>query len=450
MFGFFLSMPGWKHRFTRVLLPLVTCASLAGCLADNAPIVQVVPEVVLAPQNPRFQAIDFVPPASGSMLVMWNRSVADTQLNFKGYLVELWKSDTDNTNPPGTDTLTQLLDSVYIFRTGTLVADTSCTFKGIPGYPQGIPLGRYTIQVYGVKADSTGTLSLDSSVYSALFDPLPLTNPTNIEATSAGPTQVMLHWTPATTERDTGFYRYVIYYRDTTKIDTGHVWGFVPKYSPQFLSSTAEVNVPGHTPLNQTSVEWPYQFWIKSERVDSTFVYGGDTNAVVWAGAEHLSSPGSDSVGWGGIHNSIFIGSFNQNLAIVDDSNRSDMQVKIDTNGGVVTLTGENGVRFLDDGTGSARMDTASALDSIFYTYPYATPSQFTVKSATLPKNATSAGIVLYLMIPDKNLHNAPEWARLFIKSFGGAFLNASGGIHCDASFQPAVSSDGTQHLPYY
>jgi hypothetical protein len=450
MFGYALSK--WSKR----LIPLLIV--LAGCLPDNGPIVQVVPRVVLAPQNPRFQAIDFSAPASGSMLVKWNRSIADTQLNFKGYFVKLYKVDsTQNVDLSNSIPIA----TAQIVRSGRLLPDSTHLFTQTTLGPT-IPLGDYGVVIFGVKANDSSSLSTDSSEYFGLFDPRPLTNPTNLRATSLGPTQIGLCWTPSPTEKDSGFFRYVIYYRDTTKNDTGRVIATNQKQSPVIDSgvtinwndSTAIVSVPGVTPQNGTTSEWPYQFWVKSERNDSTFFYPGDTNSETWAGAQNLTSPGADSGSgvWGGFHNSIFIGSFNQAWAIVDDSNRTDKQVTvtIDANNKTVTLTDTNGCFFLDDGTGTARMDTTYSLGSIYYKYPYATPSDFRVQSVTLPATATSTGIVLYLMIPDPLVGN-PEWARLFIsRQKDGTFINSSGGIHCDASFQPALSNDGSKHLPYY
>jgi len=461
MFRYSLSKSPRSKSPGKFILFIVVCATLGGCLADNGPIVQVVPRLVLAPQNPRFQAVNFIPPVSGSILVKWNRSIADTQLNFKGYFVKLWTSDTIGVIQGDPDNLDTLIDSVRINRIGSRIPDTFYTFTQSK-LGSSIPIGRYTVVVYGVKANDSGTLSQDSSMYSALFDPRPLLDPTNLRATSLGPTQIGLRWTPSPEDSSSRFFRYVIYYRDTTKNDTGHVIALDQKAATitdtngvkfGWDDSTAIVNVPGVTPQNGTTIEWPYQFWIKSQRIDSTFFYGSDTNSETWAGAESLPSPGVDSGGWGGFHNSIFIGTFNHAYAIVDDSNRSDMQVQISFNAGMVTLTAKNGCYFLlDNSTGTARMDTAFSLGSIYYKYPYATPSDFTVTNVQLPQVATSTGIVLYLMIPDNQFSPPkPEWARLFIKlQSDGSFINKSGGIHCDASFQPALSNDGSKHLPYY
>src|ERR1017187_6820481 len=126
-------------------------APLAGCLApDNTPLIQVVPRLVVAPQNLDFKAINYIPfsqPPSGSLQAFWNRSTADTQLNFKGYFVEFWASVINDTT--GIDTKITLIDTATILRIGGAV-DTTDTFSGYNVGPprQGIPLGRYTLVLY--------------------------------------------------------------------------------------------------------------------------------------------------------------------------------------------------------------------------------------------------------------------------------------------------------------
>ncbi|HZK75625.1 MAG TPA: fibronectin type III domain-containing protein [Candidatus Kapabacteria bacterium] len=460
MSGYFLSMP------KRLILLVVACASLAGCLSDNSPIVQVVPRLVLAPQNPRFQAIHYFPgsnPPAGWMLVKWNRSIADTQLNFKGYFVELWSSDTSNFSTTGTENLIQLLDSVHIGRVGTKLADTFYTFMSIPS-ANNIPMGRYTIIVKGEKTAASETLSTDSSQYSALFDPLPLSDPTNLQATSLGPTQIGLRWTPSPDDTSAGFYRYVIYYRDPSKTDTGHIIALIPKL-PIFTDtkgvkigwndSTYSVGVPGVTGANQTTSEWPYQFWIKSERIDSTFFYT-DTNAVIWAGAEQVPKIGNDTgvtaadAGYLRVYNTdtIYFGSLNNQYNVAIDSSKDGRgQVAVTISGNTVTLTatGPDGVGFL------ARTDQDSSLGLVYYSAPLDDPSQFDQASIQLP-SPTNGGVIVYVMMNDDVQSSLGHiWARIFIReqSFGN-YINSNGAIDIKASFQPGVTKDGSQHLPYY
>ncbi len=463
MFGFILSRArrsGWKRRPTRLAI-VAGCLLLAGCLADNSPIEQVVPRIILAPQNPRFQAPDseYVPnsnPPAGCMLVKWNRSVADTQLNFKGYFVKLYRSSYDSAT--STDSfIFPAIDSVHIGRILPRIPDTTCTFCQVQG--QSLTLGRYAVSVFGEKADSTGTLSYDSSTYASLFDPLPYSNPTNLEAESYQPTVVRLHWTPSPQESDIGFYQYVIYYRDTSTsiFDTGHVCALIQKRTG-WMDSEAYVSVPGVTQVGGTTAEWPYQFWIKSERVDSTYFYGSDTNSLIWAGAERLPRNGNDTGSNTGFlqvkdGQSIYFGSLNNQwdlaLDTIPSGGDGKQQVTVHINNGEVTLNAisPDGVGFL------SRMDEDSSLDSIYYSYPLAIASEFSSASITLPSNPTSGGIIVYFMMMDPLLsgENPNEWARIFIRAQpGGGYVNSNGAIDLQASFQPAVSKGGNAHLPYY
>lgn len=447
MFGYALSK--WSKR----LIPLLIV--LAGCLPDNGPIVQVVPRVVLAPQNPRFQAIDFSAPASGSMLVKWNRSIADTQLNFKGYFVKLYKVDsTQNVDLSNSIPIA----TAQIVRSGRLLPDSTHLFTQTTLGPT-IPLGDYGVVLFGVKTNDSSSLSTDSSEYFGLFDPRPLTNPTNLRATSLGPTQIGLCWTPSPTEKDSGFFRYVIYYRDTTKNDTGRVIATNQKQSPVIDSgvtinwndSTAIVSVPGVTPQNGTTTEWPYQFWVKSERNDSTF-FPGDTNSVVWAGAEQVPRSGNDTGVNGGFlqvynNDTIYFGTLNNQYDLAIDSSKDGKgQVSVSIIDGNVTLSVQspNGIGFL------ARTDQDSSLGSVYYSAPLDDPSQFDQKSIQLPSPA-NGGVIVYVMMNDDVRAVGNMWARILIRAQSdGSYINSNGATDIKASFQPAVSNDGSQHLPYY
>ncbi len=473
------------------LLPLVAyCALFAGCIAEPPTPMTVVPETIVPPATVSFSApitgykLHSSPP-TGTMFVHWNQSVADTQLNFKGYFVKLYHADTTGYYVNATYHVdSTLMDSVTIFRPFTApgvpvkFTDTSYTFTSLIGSApnSGIPLGTYAVFVYGLKTGTPVFSSApDSAFYVGLFDPLPLESPTNLRATSYGLTQVLLRWTAPVTDKDTGLYQYVVYYRDTSLMpfDTGHIAALVPKGGND---SMVLVSPPGANSSTSQASEWPYEFWVKAERNDSTFFYGADmygldTNDVRWAGAEACPKnyPGSDSTptgdsipAWGGFHNSLYFGSNNGQWDMVDDSTPGTMQEQsaqvvfsIDTTTNVVTLNTMNGAMFLTEGA-SARIDTTPSLDSLFYTTPLALvadPSlQFTTSSVTLPNPPRSTGIVLYLMIIDQSfLKGQPEYARLFIQRQSPVtFLNSSKGLHCQASFQPGVSKDGGAHLPFY
>jgi hypothetical protein len=464
--------PLGKHLLA--LTPVVAViAMFAGCIADPIVPFQVVPETVVAPQNPFFQAVNYVQfssPPQGQMYVKWNRSVADTQLNFKGYFLQLYTSHPD----PSLlfEDLDSLVDTASIFHLPGKRTDTFYTFKTIqtphiPGAAVSIPLGRYTIKVKSLKTSASDTTiySVDSSLYSAFYDPLPMQNPSNLVATSINATTVALRWTLPVTDKDTGFYRYVVYYKDTTINDTGHVATYVPKGT-----NTVSFSVPPATGSTVTATEWPYEFWVKSQRIDSTFfygpdMYGPDTNQIVWAGAEAVPRNGNETdsslQGYLQVLNgkSMYFGSLNAQWDVAEDSSSTNNtgQVLVSINSGIVTLSvqsynsGLGGVGFLVQ-NGSPRMDADSSLDSVFYTGPLNNPSQFTATSITLPATATNGGVIVYLMMNDDQTPQlGHQWARILIRAqSNGTFVNLNGGIDIKGSFQPGVTKDGSRHLPFY
>ncbi len=453
-----------------ILLFAAMTSTIGGCLSDPTNILQVRPETVLAPGNPSFRAVNYVQyssPPSGQMLVRWNRSIADTQLNFKGYIIELWKSDTNVSanNSLGGEEYTSLLDSIQVFKVSTKIPDTFCTFPSRPG--TSLPLGRYTIVIWGVKTADTIYKSVDSSTFSALFSPQPLQNPTNLRATSVSPTQVLLRWTDPVTSHDTGFWQYVIYYRDTTKSnDTGHFATSVRKGTVLAGGdSTALVPVPGSNLPGSTTPEWPYEFWVKSERIDSTFfygpdLYGPDTNHVIWAGAEQVPKTNFDSTHSGYLlvpaDSAIYFGSYNGQYDVAINHTANTAQLSVTISGGIVTLHAQspNGVGFYN-----GPPEPADSLALIFYTIPRVDPTQFTSSSVSLPPSVNDTGVIVYLMMNDDITPQlGHKFARIFIrKQADGTFDNTSspvhapnGGIDIQASFQPGVTKDGSRHLPFY
>ncbi len=440
------------------LLPLIAYSIvLAGCIAEPPTPMQVVPEVIVPPAGISFSAplsgyIKYSTPPTGTMFVHWSQSVADTQLNFKGYFVKLYTADTNGMYLCQCYDTERLVDTITIFRPYTApgvpvkFTDTSYTFTSLIGSSanSGIPLGTYEVYVKGLKTGTpTFSSTPDSAFYVGLFDPRPLESPTNLRATSVGATTVLLRWTAPVTDKDTGLFQYVVYYRDTSlhPFDTGHVAAIIPILHPNIVNdSVVLVSVPAHNASGSSTSEWPYEFWVKAERNDSTFfygadIYGPDTNEVVWSGAEACPKnyPGVDSAGtgdsippWGGFHNSLYFGSNNGQWDMVDDSNASSMNygseqvvLNIDTTSKTVTLTTASGAMFLGPSANNATYDTTPSLDSLFYTYPFVTPSStFAATSFTLPNPPRSTGIVLYLRMidPTAGLNEAPEYARLFIQ----------------------------------
>ncbi|MDP4200146.1 MAG: fibronectin type III domain-containing protein [Bacteroidota bacterium] len=457
---FLSNQPSRKSLVTLSYLVLSFSSFLfSGCLSDPITGPEVRPRLVLPPQRVMFTSpvSSFVAPATGDMVIRWTRSTADTQLNFKGYYVKVWTSqpDTDQLGTPSESDL-QLVDTAHIAKVAGRI-DTSVTFHTLP-------LGRYTAVVWGEKATDTLGYSLDSARLHFDFDPRPLMNPTNLRATSTSPTTVQLRWDLPSTNKNIGMFGYIVYYHDPiqTRNDSGHYAQFVPAGDS---ANTATVTIPPLlTPLRGAS-EHPYRMWVKAIRKDSAMFYGSDTNEIVWAGAEinppqafslkhdSIGNPIPDS-GYHGFRHSIFMGrpANSQNWGIADDStNQYPHQVALQISGNTLSLNTLNGAAFLSDG-GLARMDTAFDLTHIYYAVPYNDPSQFTINSVTLTNQSSGTGVVLYLMFKDADpAFPANEWARIFIlRQADGTFVNHSGGVDIQVSFQPGVTQGGTSHLPYY
>jgi hypothetical protein len=337
-----------------------------------------------------------------------------------------------------------LIDSAHVRKLpGEL--DTSHTFHSLPA-------DEYTAIVWGEKATDTIGYSLDSAVGSFKFDPRPLTNPTNLRATSIGPNRVRLKWDVPTTYANTGMLGYEGYYRTTVRNDSAHRLAFISKVD-SFTVASADVSTPILQTLLRGSAESAVQFWVKSIRNDSAQFYG-DSNSITWAGAQvFTSAPKIDTGGkvdtsHHGFRHAIFMGVTGTSFGVTDDTIDQNAQIKITINNDQVTLDGMNGAKFLD-----GRMDAAPSLDSIFYSSPYDDPSQFNTPSVTLPATGDS-NLVLYVMFPDRSWGpNYPnEWARILVyRQRNGTYVNAGGGIDVAVSFQPGVASDGSSsHLPYY
>lgn len=435
-----------------ISLVVSVLALLSGCMSDPITGPEVRPRLVLPPTRVSFYSPPetFVAPDKGDMVVRWNRSPADTQLNFKGYFVHLWKTTTtfDSVLHGPNINWTELVDSAHVRKLpGQL--DTSYTFHSRQ-------LGEYTAVIWGEKATDTVGYSLDSTLGTFTFDPRPLTNPTNLQATSSGPGKVRLKWDLPTTYSHIGMAGVAIYYRDPfLRNDSAHRLQIVA--TKDSIVRTADVSIPPLQDGLRGSTERAVQFWVKSVRNDSVYFYGSDTNSIIWAGAQLFAYPPVTSAvdtngkrdssrhGW---RHAIFMGVTGTNFGVTDDSIDANAQVKILIANGVVTLQGMNGAAFLD----GPRMDAAPTLDSIFYSSPYADPAQFNTSNVTLPTSSDS-NVVLYLKFPDLSWKPQlpSEWARILVyRQKDGSFVNGSGAIDIAVSFQPGVAFGGTAHLPYY
>jgi hypothetical protein len=449
-------MPLNSRRLAPLVAVLLSLSAFMGCMDDPVTGPEVRPRLVLAPAKVGFYSpvASFVAPSTGDLVIKWSRSPADTQLNFKGYFVQVWQSVMP-TKVDDTEMLIQPPIGTMHVRKLPGELDTSATFHGVTA-------GRYTARVWGEKATDTLGYSESYGRITFDFDPRPLTNPTNLRATSVGPGQIGLIWDNASTYNYTGMYETRVYYRDASVKDSFHLATAIQRGSDTFgIVHQTKITVGGlKEPLHGSS-ERAVQIWVKAMRNDSTFFYG-DSNSIVWAGAVAYSSGTAttdtsshhvDST-HKGFHHAIFIGQIGggttgAQLGVSDDTIDNNAQIGLQFNSGMVTLQAQNGAAFLD----GPKIDHAISLDSIYYSAPKADPSKFNTQSIQLPATSDSSAIV-YLKFKDfgwDKTNHPDEWARiLIVRQADGSFINASGGIDIEVRFQPGSTFDGSSHLPYY
>ncbi|MEP7234668.1 MAG: hypothetical protein ABI778_05165, partial [Ignavibacteriota bacterium] len=363
-----------------VFIPIL--ALLAGCLGDSVTEVQVVERPIYPPGQVFYSAIT----GTLDLQIRWNPSVVDTQGNFKGYLVKLYKS----TATPGiiTDTaIGALLDSIHVPKT-----DTSKIFTN-----RVTQEGRYTVKVWGERnpdpavPDSVVT-SVGSSDLSFDFDSRELFAPKEIYASSNGQNGVNLFWSKSNWEGNIGAAGYVIRYVDPDN-SSSHL-SFLAK---TYLDSSNTVR--GYrtafvvTPPNLTTpVEKRYKFWIKAIRKDS--VESADSISIIWSGAEMIP-PGGIPVK---LDTALFFGAvgFGYNMVQVDPNDANNALLQVTTSGTDVVLIGKNGTQF------SSKIDQDSALrfSTNFLAAPLAN-ADFNMPQISFPAVGTpDQGTMIYALFP--------------------------------------------------
>lgn len=394
---------------------------LAGCLSDPIDGPEIKPRLVTPPPRVWFFATNFAAPVSGDMVVRWNHAASDTQQNFKGYHVRLYKSDTTAFG----DLLGAFIAEATVLKVGNKV-DTSVVFPNVT-------LGHYTAYVHGIKFADTLALSRDSIAASAFFDPRPLVNPTVIRAGSIGRHDVKLEWVvPPATDTMSGLKGYQIYYNEIDKLDSAKAGPLVSHIPGR---STLEATISGLPALNSSQEEHAYRFWVKSVRIDD-IQFASDSAAIIWAGAARV--PISEDSG--GFRHSLFFSQSLQGPTVTDDSVDAAGQVQFAVSGDVVTLTAANGAAF------NVRMDTASSLDTLTYAAPMV--SRYDLTSITLsPASVGVGGVIVYVTMQSIK---GDQYARIWIRQQpNGSFVTSRNGIFFQASYQTGATLTGAPY-PYF
>jgi hypothetical protein len=396
-----------------------------GCLSDNVELPEIKARPTFPPGTVFYRAFE-----NRDLQVRWTRSPSDTQLNFRGYYVELYTSQKLKSIGIGdVDSPKVLIAADSVFRDPvTRFLDTFCYFHNID-------TGRYAVKVYGVRyapeahQDSL-VLSETPTIFGFDADPVAVLAPTQLLASSGGgATNINLKWARSASEKNLGFAGYIVRYIDTIRQSGAQLIELMRVTLDKSLDtgSLAEpmhrqgVAVPAN-PQTLTFREYPYKFWVKAVRKDS--VESTDSISIVWSGAERTAQ---FSVR---LDTGMFVGQVNTTFAIA--------QTAVDNPSAEFTLHFDGSdliVRSLGSGTlFSTRVDSVG-LEQVHYNAPFDV-SDFSVSSLTLPKPGFS-GSTFYALLPGGNR------ARIFVARdlSSGTYVNtATSTVSLVASFQPAFT----------
>lgn len=387
-----MSIVHTMRKYAFALLPVVV---LLGCLQDPIDGPQVVPRPIFPPGAVYYTAIT----NSTSVLIRWNPPTVDTQQNFKGYFVKLYKS------APFFIVASNGIDSVFepgIDSAHVLKSDTSHQF--LNELQQG---ARYTVKVWGErfpdpkKPDSL-VLSLTYQAVSFTFDASPVFAPDSVFASSAGPSAINLFWRRSNSEQNIGFAGYIIRYIDPTQAH-GAILTFAGKQlrdtNASQLTDSMFYKFPVTVTGNATQpTEKEYKFWIKAVRQDS--VESADSVGIVWSGAERIP-PGPLAVR---LDTGIFIGiaGFQYNIVQTVTDGTSNPQFAIHSANNTVTI------QALPSSSGTTtfvnRVDRGAnmSFETNFFGAAFQ-DADFSQTQLSFPAQGTDNGAMIYAKFPDNN-----------------------------------------------
>ncbi|MDP4221501.1 MAG: hypothetical protein Q8896_13780, partial [Bacteroidota bacterium] len=376
----------------RYLFPILPLLVLVGCLSDTIDGPQVVPRPILQPGAVYFKCIT----NTTNLLVTWNPSPVDTQQNFKGYFLLLYQSAPYST--PGSN----LIDSPFyppIDTAHVSKSDTMYTFINNPKIVQG---GRYTVMIWGERyPDPANKDSLVLSQFPASlsfnYDSRPVFAPSELYASSGGPTLVNLFYSRSVSDKNLGMIGYIVRYIDTTNRnahltylatfpkDTFSAGLLLGKYKQQFVSAPGDVSPP---------VEKSYKFWVKAIRQDS--VESDDSIGIVWSGAEIVPpSPLGVKLDTG-----VFMGPFGFGYNLVQTDLSNGWQLKLSKSGTEIVVSSNSNANSLTRFSTHIDHDTNLSFNREFYSAPFPV-SDFTESQVSFPAaGAAGEGTMIYAYFP--------------------------------------------------
>jgi len=377
---------------------LLLGSMLIGCLGDDV-FEEVKPRVILQPATLKFKA-----EGTNDLVAQWSPSLTDTQMNFKGYYIELYTSTKDSNSTVEID---EILDTIG--RAHAPKSDTSYVFKNIAP-------GRYTLQVWGERYPDPANpdslvLSKFAAIYSFTFDPTPVLPPTELLAHSNGPGSVTLYWEASPSATQPGMVAYIVGYRED-KASSSALTYRVRAGGPGIGPTTYSISLPS----TSEALELPYMIWVKGIRNDST--ESVDSAVIIWSGAKAVGVTYSAVE----IGKKFFIGLIN-GIYDIKQSDDPAAQIGVTAVDSTITIQALDGARFIN------RIDTA-IIDQLYFKAPFP-DTDYTESSLTLPRNPES-DVWFYVLFKDK------ARARVvFLKNANGTLIHENNSIKTAAKYQP-------------
>ena len=424
---------GRMKKYLYFILPLAVI--IAGCLSDTITGPQVVARSIFPPGQVFYQCIT----GTTNLQIRWSPPAVDTQLNFKGYYIQLF-----NSTPyvplasNGIDsTIGPAIDSVHVPKIDTMYTFLNKVVQG----------NRYTVEIWGERFPSAAkpdslVLSFGHSDLSFYYDANPVFAPPAIFASSNGEAGINLFWQKSVSEPNIGMDGYIIRYIDPDNSAAHLIYFSRPlkndtgAFSANILQTLVTVPVNTGAP-----VEKEYMFWIKSIRKDS--VESADSMGIKWSGAERIPA-GPIPVK---LDTGIFMGAvgFSYNLVqtVPNDPTQSLPQLQIMQSNNNVVVNALNGAKFRSQ----IDKDTNLTLDNNYFPAPFP-DADFTQTQLVFPNSGNDKGSVIYAHLAGGN--RARIWFGKIIDSTGlgnaNSYIRSDSTILIQASFQPQESPQ----LPFF
>lgn len=389
---------------------------LSSCLKDPIDGPQVLPRLVYRPNFIYLHDSTYYPASNtGDILISWSPSVSDTQRNFKGYLLQVFLSD--SVPLPG-DTI-RVDTPVTLISNQILGKDTSYLLRNLP-------LGHYEAFVWSLqyspsKADSF-VLGKDSLVTVFDFDPRPIENPTDVEVSGGDRNIIRLHWTLPASDTQSNVLGYRISYRQGSEQPKSlyhNLSYLIPRHVQDTFIYVTQINDLGTGSLSTED----FKIRVFTVRNDSAINYTS-FDSVIWFPTQRIPT---DSTHRFDVNTGVFIGPSNSQYDMVENSQSPTFTFS--QNNGILTLTAQNGASF------APQARDAIDLEHDYYKTPLPLNAYTAGSIALDPSQVHKNGLIVYL----KTVNN--YIVRLFVRrDETGTFVGTDNRVKITGTLQTTVS----------